>query len=73
MWALRLVDDVLVSGSDDSALRVWNTHTWECDGVLEHTNWVRCLAEFKGMVVSGSDDKTIKLWDPRTGQCERSL
>ena len=38
-----------------------------------HTDCVRCLAVFEGMLVSASNDQTIKFWDVKLGKCLKTL
>ncbi|MFB2894540.1 NB-ARC domain-containing protein [Aerosakkonemataceae cyanobacterium BLCC-F50] len=67
---------LLVSGSSDSTVRVWNVKTGECLQVMEgHANWVRSVAFSPDgqTVASGSEDHTIKLWNVHTGQCQHTL
>ena len=65
----------IVSGSDDSIVRVWEAKVWG-DGdlllVLEgHEGRVRSVSwNPKGdTIVSGSDDKTVRVWDATYGYC----
>jgi len=54
----------LVSGSDDAAIKIWNTSSWTCERVLRaHQDeiWaMRCTSE--GSLVTGSVDGTIRSW-----------
>jgi len=65
---------VVVSGSDDRTVRVWNLATGALIGgpVTGHEGAVNAvaMAEFEGrpVVVSGSDDRTVRVWDLRDGQ-----
>jgi F-box and WD-40 domain protein CDC4 len=44
VWALRYVDNILVSGSTDRSVRIWNIEKGECTHVFHgHTSTVRCL------------------------------
>ena len=55
----------LASGSADNLIRIWNTKTWNFDGLLKgHRESVRCLAWHpRGKwLASGSTDKTVRLW-----------
>ncbi|KAG9036742.1 hypothetical protein FRB95_008073 [Tulasnella sp. JGI-2019a] len=61
----------IVSGSEDTTLRLWDARTGAAIGkALEgHTQWVNCVAiSPDGMtLVSGSWDTTLRLWDAKTG------
>lgn len=70
MWSSQLKDNIVVSGSTDRTLRVWNAETGECIHVLQgHTSTVRCLAMHENKVVSGSRDGTLRVWDVKQGLC----
>ena len=48
-------DDIIVSGSTDRTLRVWNANTGDCKNVFYgHSSTVRCMAMCGDYVVSGS-------------------
>ena len=48
MWALSATKDVLVSGSTDRTVRIWDLNTGRCTHVFGgHTSTVRCLAIVK--------------------------
>ena len=64
---------LIVSGSWDKTVRVWNAVSGEC--VLRplqgHTNWVNSVS-FSGdgkLIVSGSDDSTVRVWNAVSGEC----
>ncbi|ORX66428.1 WD40 repeat-like protein [Linderina pennispora] len=68
--------NLVVSGSYDFAIRVWNVVTGQCLHVLEgHTAKVYTLALDTNLhlVISGSLDGTIRVWDWDTGACVRIL
>ena len=54
---------MLVSGSDDFTMKLWNISTMNCVKTLEgHTDYVRSVAlKGDGLLASGSDDHTINL------------
>lgn len=57
----------VLSGSDDTTVRLWDVSTQECLTTLEgHTDYVRA-AVFTAphLILSSSYDSTIKLWDVR--------
>lgn len=56
--------ELLISGSEDHNIRVWDVRTGLCRTVLRgHNHIVSCVAIFKNLIVSGSFDETIKVWD----------
>jgi WD40 repeat protein len=66
---------VVVSGSRDESIRLWDAHTGEPIGPpLEgHKNWVTAVAlgrmvDGRTVVVSGGRDCSVRLWDALTGQ-----
>ncbi|GAM26350.1 hypothetical protein SAMD00019534_095250 [Acytostelium subglobosum LB1] len=58
-------NNVLVTGSADSTLRVWDVTSTNCLGILEdHGGWVNCVELVSdSKIFSASYDKTLKLWD----------
>jgi len=58
--------EILVSGSRDKSIRVWDAHAGVCLFVLiGHDNWVRGLRFHpRGkFLLSVADDKTLRIWD----------
>ena len=71
--ALRFDDSgsVLLSGSDDYTIRIWNPQTRSLRNTLRgHGGWVRSLdlagsaADGSRRIVSGSVDGSVRIWDP---------
>ena len=63
---------LLVSGSDDKTLKLWDVQTGGAVRAFHgHTNWVYSISISANCttIVSGSEDKTIRLWDIQTGGC----
>lgn len=63
--AVRIHDDLIVSGGIDQTIRVWNRLTGEPVSVLHgHEGEIECI-QFDGeTVVSGSGDRTIRVAPP---------
>ena len=69
-------DDLIVSGSNDCKIKVWDADTGECLRTLVgHEYLVRALTfdPRSGRLVSGSYDKTVKVWDLHTGRLVREF
>lgn len=65
---------VLITGSNDRTVRVWNLETGaELHCLKGHTRAVRCLQFDEAKLITGSMDNTIKVWDWRRGKCIRTL
>jgi len=66
----------VISGSDDTTIKVWNLETGEHIRTMEgHNGSVNSLTVTPdGLhVISGSDDKTIKVWNLETGEHIRTM
>ncbi|KAG9510310.1 F-box/WD repeat-containing protein 7, partial [Fragariocoptes setiger] len=67
--------NIIVSGSDDMTLRVWDAESGQCLRKLEgHSGgvWSSQLSP-DDIVISGSTDRTIKVWNAITGQLLSTL
>ncbi|KAL8292027.1 hypothetical protein RQP46_001493 [Phenoliferia psychrophenolica] len=65
---------VLMTGSWDRSVRIWNLESGKEVGVLRgHTRGVRALQFDAVKLVTGSMDSTLKIWNWRTGECMRTL
>ena len=65
-------NDEIITGSNDSTLRVWSLSSGECQAVYDgHMSSVLCLVlTCDGeSVISGSEDKTVKAWHLKTKSC----
>ena len=59
---LQVGGGVLVSGSYDNTLKIWNVDTGLCTNTLRgHTDSVLCLQFDARKIVSGSADRTIRV------------
>ncbi|KFE71005.1 NB-ARC domain protein [Hyalangium minutum] len=66
----------MVSGADDSTVKVWDAGSGECLLTLSgHAGFVNaCGWSPDGKrVVSGADDSTVKVWDAGSGECLLTL
>jgi F-box/WD-40 domain protein 7 len=60
---------LLVSGSSDNSVRIWDLETHECSHVLEnHSDEVTCVKIKAGLVVSGSADGLVRVFNALTGR-----
>ena len=69
-------DLMLISGSTDKTIRIWDIESGECIQKLEgHTGGVRCLciSNDGAQIISGSEDKSLRIWDLQTGSPIRIL
>ena len=78
VWSVAFSPDgqILVSGSPDQTVRLWDVNTGQCLKTLTgHTGGVRSVAfsPKSQTVASGSGDQTVRLWDVNTGQCLKTL
>lgn len=77
--AFHPVYNLLVSGSEDACIKVWDSETGEFERTLKgHTNAITFLAfdEKKGEALATcSSDLSIKVWDFKSGsyECVRTL
>ncbi|KAF8803573.1 WD40 repeat-like protein [Phlegmacium glaucopus] len=65
---------VLITGSYDRTIRVWNLETGvELHCLRGHTGTVRALQFDEVKLITGSMDSTLKVWDWRRGKCIKTL
>ncbi|GBG28303.1 Guanine nucleotide-binding protein subunit beta-like protein [Hondaea fermentalgiana] len=57
---------VILSGSVDGSVRVWDAHAAAAGAIQEHEGKVRCLVAYGDRVVSGGEDGVLRVWDLRT-------
>lgn len=61
---------LLMSGSYDKTIKVWNADTGELVRTLVgHTMGVKAIAFDEQKVISGGLDATLKVWNYHTGEC----
>ncbi|KAI9636998.1 putative F-box protein [Dioszegia hungarica] len=65
---------VLITGSYDKTVRIWNLDTGDCLRVLRgHTRAVRALQFDQRLLFTGAMDGTVRIWNWRAGECLRVL
>lgn len=70
VMCLQFEDNILMSGSYDATVKIWDTDTGEELRTLKgHTAGVRCLQFDDTKLITGSLDRTIRIWNWRTGEC----
>jgi WD40 repeat protein len=70
--ARSLDGTLMVSGSQDTTVRLWDTKTMECVRVFSgHSSVVDSvsLSNDGSMIVSASEDRSMRLWSVSTGEC----
>ncbi|HEY7814595.1 MAG TPA: WD40 repeat domain-containing protein, partial [Nakamurella sp.] len=76
--ATRNGDPVVISGGNDSSLRIWNLATGRpvADPLTGHDGPVRAVTtatlDGQPVAISGSSDRTVRVWDLATGQPVRA-
>jgi len=74
VWALAATESLLISGSSDATVKIWELATSACKLTLTgHEGIVHAVAVNNRHVISGSSDKLLKVWDIDTGKCLRTL
>lgn len=69
IYCLQFNAELLVTGSRDRNLKIWDIRTGRLRHTLEgHTGSVLCLQFNDHHLISGSSDGTLILWDIQTGQ-----
>lgn len=65
---------VLLSGSLDNTLKLWDVRTGRCLRTLfGHVEGVWSVDADTLRIASASHDRTVKVWDRDTGQCQNTL
>lgn len=75
VMCLQHDDTILITGSYDSTIKVWDIETGEeIRTLVGHQSGIRCLQfDDTGKLITGSMDNTTRLWNWRTGQCLRTF
>jgi len=71
---LVAVDDLLISGSFDASIKIWNLRTKECTVTLTgHTSGINAIDLSGELLVSASLDCTLRIWNMTTKECTAVL
>lgn len=72
--SLQFDDNILVTGSYDNTVKIWNINTGEELRTLKgHTMGIRALKFVDKKLFTASLDNTIKLWNWESGECISTL
>ncbi|KAJ5550358.1 hypothetical protein N7535_001704 [Penicillium sp. DV-2018c] len=70
VMCLQFEDNILMTGSYDATVKIWDTETGEELRTLKgHQAGVRCLQFDDTKLITGSLDRSIRVWNWRTGEC----
>lgn len=70
VMCLQFCDNILVTGSYDATIKVWDIETGhEVRTLTGHLKGIRCLQFDDTKLISGSLDETLRVWNWRTGEC----
>ena len=74
VMCLQFEDNVLITGSYDTTIKVWDIETAKVVRTLTgHTAGIRALQFRDNRLISGSLDGTVKVWDWKKGTLLRSM
>ncbi|KAF2107672.1 WD40-repeat-containing domain protein [Lophiotrema nucula] len=74
VMCLQFDDRILMTGSYDASVKIWNLDTGaEIRTLTGHTQGIRCLQFDDSRLITGSLDNTIKVWNWKTGECIKTL
>ena len=62
VYSVFVKDNLIISGSGDNTIKIWDMNTGECLKTLKgHTNCVNSVFVKDNLIISGSFDKTIRI------------
>eukprot|EP01132_Coremiostelium_polycephalum_P007932 gene7932-9758_t len=74
IWCMAVTNGMLISGSSDSTVKIWDLSTLKCKQMLSgHQGIVHAVAVIGNRLFSGSSDQTIRVWDLETYECIQVL
>ncbi|KAJ5083906.1 hypothetical protein NUU61_008485 [Penicillium alfredii] len=70
VMCLQFEDNILMTGSYDATIKIWDMETGEELRTLRgHNAGVRCLQFDDTKLITGSLDRSVRVWNWRTGEC----
>ncbi|GBG35225.1 Guanine nucleotide-binding protein subunit beta-like protein, partial [Hondaea fermentalgiana] len=74
VYSVAIQGDIIVSGSWDNTVRIWNATSGEEQHVLKgHSGPVKSVAIQGDSIVSGSKDNTVCIWNATSGEEQHVL
>lgn len=74
VWCMQVVGDILITGSTDRTIAVWNVRSMAKQlDLIGHASTIRSLKVHDQYVISGSRDGVIRVWEWSTGRCVHCL
>ena len=74
VWSVFAIDNIILSGSDDNTVKIWDRTSHTCTATLTgHTSAVISVFAIDNIILSGSWDNTIKIWDRTTFKCIKTI
>lgn len=74
VMCLQFDDNVLITGSYDTTVKVWDVNTGEeIRTLVGHTSGIRALQFDDRKLMTGSLDSTMKMWNWKTGELLRTF
>ena len=61
--------EILISGSSDNTIKLWNPNTYKCLQTLNNENDIEALASENTNIICSLSKDDIKIWDISTSQC----
>jgi WD40 repeat protein len=68
------INNLIISGSDDCTIKIWDINSLECIKTLDLNNSVlSSMFVINNLIIGGLYDHTVKIWDINTYECIRTL
>jgi len=75
VWSVESIESkhIILSGSADATMRIWQIGTWECLRICTFNGWVVDLHFGGQKLLSASNDGSVKIWNTDTFAVEKTL